>query len=228
MGIHAKVRYWHIIIIATLMSLIGVGYLVAQNEDLDELLTCDPDDLLFEQIDAHASLDTFGPDLVEDPEATLERLYDVGVLYQELALDCGHIPENAGELFVGADVERILTVLETMNGDPINGQLLYNGEAESASGSSLGCIGCHLNEDSTGPATSGTWTRWDEIRSQLRQFEDYTFDHYIVESIIQPGEYIVPDYENIMPDNYGDQMSYQDLADIIAYLSSQDQLLPSN
>jgi hypothetical protein len=50
-------------------------------------------------------------------------------------------------------------------------------------------------------------------------------EHYTVESIIRPWDYFVPTYpEFTMPNDYKSQLSYQDLADLIAYLSSQDQL----
>jgi hypothetical protein len=48
----------------------------------------------------------------------------------------------------------------------------------------------------------------------------------MVESLIDPWAYTVEGYpENIMPNNFGSRLSYQNLADLIAYLSSQDQLL---
>jgi mono/diheme cytochrome c family protein len=219
---------WIVMMLSGIILFSG-GYLLAQSVDLDEALTCDPTDLVFDQLNAHESLRDFGPDLAQDPTAALSQLYETGLLYQELALACGHIPEDAGELFAGTDVERILTVLETIQADPLNGQLIYNNLELAADGTELGCIGCHMDEDSTGPPTEGTWTRWDEIRSELPQFEDYTFEQYMVESIVHPWDYTAPGYaENIMPNNYGDRMSYQDLADVIAYLSSQDQLLPDD
>jgi len=48
---------------------------------------------------------------------------------------------------------------------------------------------------------------------------------YLVESIVQPMVYIAPDYPPAMPDIYGGQLTAQQLADIVAYLDSQDQWL---
>lgn len=217
------------LLIPLALAILGVGVLLAQTVNLEEELTCDPNALVFDQFEAQLSLETFGADLEQDVQATLETLYTVGDLYQQLALDCGYIPDDIGTLFVGADVDRILTALDAVRGDPLNGQLLYNNEVQAADGTELGCVGCHLTEDSTGPLTEGTWTRWDEIRSLEPQFEEYSFEHYMVESIVLPWDYTVEGYpENIMPNNFGSRISYQDLADLIAYLESQDQFLPED
>jgi hypothetical protein len=162
--------------------------------------------------------------LEEDAEATLSNLYDTGKAYQQLALDCGFIPDDIGELTVGMDVDFILNALENINGDPLKGQLLYNGEEPAADGSGLGCVGCHSDDD-IAPVTEGTWTRWDEIHSLEPEFEEYDFAHYVVESVVLPWDYIVPDYGEVMPNNFGDRLSFQDLADLISYLESQDQYL---
>jgi len=208
---------------------LGAGLLLAQGTDLDEALTCDPDDLLFEQLATQSDLNDFGPELAEDPEAALGKLYEAGQLYQQLALDCGYLPDDLGDLFVGNDLDQIMRGLENVNGDPINGQLLFNGLEFAADNTEIGCLSCHMDENSTGPVVEGTWTRWDEITSEEPQFADYTFERYIVESIVLPWDYTLPDYaENLMPNNFGNRLSYQDLADLVAYLYGQDQLLPED
>jgi hypothetical protein len=45
---------------------------------------------------------------------------------------------------------------------------------------------------------------------------------YLVESIVQPGHYIAPGYDNVMPNNFGDRLTLQDLADLLIFLESQD------
>jgi cytochrome c553 len=202
-----------------LIVIIG-SIMLAQSSDL----TCDHDELLATQAELADLLDGFSTQIDGDPQAALAQLYEVGQNYQELALKCGYIPDDIGERTVGTDIDIILTALESVNGDPLNGQLLYNGEANAADGGITGCIGCHENPD-IAPLTAGTWTRWDEIRRLEPQFEDYTFKQYAAESIILPWEYLAPDYAQVMPNNFGDRLSYQDLADLIAYLESQDQLL---
>lgn len=163
--------------------------------------------------------------LVTDNTTALETLYQVGAAYQQLALDCGHIPDNIGELFVGTDVDAILVALEAVVGDPLRGQLLYNNEENGADGNVLACVGCHMG-GAVGPTTEGTWTRWDEERRLDPLLAGYTFERFIIESVVHPNGYIPEGYlENMMPQNYGDRLSYQDLADLIQYLESQDQLV---
>lgn len=206
--------------------LFGVSILFAQDATpTPEPVDCSPSAVVVAQMDLAARLETFAQDYrTEDPEA-LAALYEVGQAYQQLALDCGYIPDDAGTLVVGTDdIERILAVLETVQGDPIEGQLLYNGEIAASSGDLLTCWTCHEG-GAIAPPTEGTWTRWDEQHSQEPMFADYTFEHYTTESIIRPWDYFVPTYpEFTMPNDYKSQLSYQDLADLIAYLSSQDQL----
>lgn len=216
-----------VVLIAALLAGLsaGAGLLYAQTQTPDEVLACDPAELLVTQLDLEFRLRDFDEQVEADPAAALEALYEVGAAYQELAFECGYIPENAGDLFVGADVARILNILATIPGDPLNGQLLYNDAAEAADGFPLGCQGCHSQVVSA-PLTEGTWTRWDEIRRLDPRFEGYTFEQYIVESIILPWEYTVPDYPDFtMPNNFGDRLNYQNLADLIAFLEGQDQLL---
>jgi mono/diheme cytochrome c family protein len=187
---------------------------------------CAGDGLIAAKAEIDALLADFDALASADSTAALDALYTAGETYRRFALDCGYLPENLDGLVIETtDVDRILTALETLNGDPLHGQLLYNGEEPSASGSIVGCAGCH-EQGEVAPKTEGTWTRWDEQHSLEPRFADYTFEHYAVESIILPWEYTVEPFpEMTMPNIYHDQLGYQDLADIVAYLNSQDQLL---
>ncbi len=124
---------------------------------------------------------------------------------------------GGGASFVGSETPNaeILAGLVEFTGDPQNGQMLYNG--------ALACSGCHMNA-AVAPPTEGTWTRVNEVRLQEAQFADYTAEEYLVESIIHPNAYVVEGYPSgVMLQNYGDRLTYQDLADLIAYIASQDQ-----
>ncbi len=206
--------------------LVGGALLLAQDPTPTPALDCSPDALAAYQLEMAALLDGFAESLADDKQAALGALYTVGLAYRDAALACGYIPPNVGELVIGTrDLKRVLTVLDTLSGDPLNGQLLYNGQAESVADTTLGCSGCHTNV-AVAPLTEGTWTRWDEQRRFLPQYAESDFRTYIVESILLPTAYTVEGYtEGVMPQFYADALGYQDLADIIAYLESQDQLL---
>ena len=201
---------------------------------------CRPDSLAQQQ-DTFASFLTL--DFADDSEQGLANLFRLGAAYQAMALRCGYVPnepevsimlEQALSLVsleewiaaqaVGNDVEKIMTELENDAGDPLTGQLLYNGLEPALGGAVLGCSGCHENE-ATAPLTAGTWTRINDIRLQLPELEGYGHHRYLVESIVQPMVYIAPDYPAVMPDIYGSQLTARQLADLVAYLDSQDQLL---
>lgn len=176
-------------------------------------LSCDPATLVNQQTDLAAQLATLQLDTSADAGVTLATLFQVGAAYQELALNCGYIPADAATRTVGDDVARILKTLDTVYGDPLNGQILYDGD--------LGCSGCHINDTPIAPPTEGTYTR---IEEQLQDplLAGYTPKQYLVESIVQPALYLVPNYKNVMVNNFGERLTLQELADLIAFLESQD------
>lgn len=119
---------------------------------------------------------------------------------------------------VGTDVAALFARFDSgeVTGDPQAGQTLYNGV--------LGCAGCHVaGAGVVAPPLEGTWSDVQENRLNLDQFAGYTGEHYLIESIINPGAYTVPGYAGQMPANYGDRLTFQDLVDLVAFLKSQDQ-----
>lgn len=218
-----------VILIFVGLLLMGGGLLSAQNETPtpDPLqptatvrpvdLACDVDALLQQQATLTAQLNSFDQDAGSNPGLALDTLFKTGVAFQELALTCGYIPADAATRAVGSDIERIMTTLEGINGDPLNGQLIYNGE--------YGCAGCHEGENRVGPATEGTLTRIEETHLNDPALEGYTVKQYLIESIVQPGHYVVPGYQNIMSNNFGERLTAQELADLVLFLESQDQLI---
>jgi len=225
-------------LISFILSITAASVLLAQTtppeatpeataEATAEPTDCTPQGLIAAQAALQAQLDDFAAQIVDEENASsaLEALYQVGTAYEQIAIDCGYIPADIGERFVGTDIENILAALEELSGDPIRGQLLYNNEEPAADGSVLACAGCHEG-GAVGPTTAGTWTRWDEVRRLDPALANNTFEHFMTESILLPNAYVPPEYSaNMMPQNYGDRLSYQDLADLIIYLESQDQFL---
>lgn len=216
-----------VLILIGMMSL-SAGIILAQTEtpvpSLDPTiptptvrpvdLACDLDTLRQQQQTLAEQLAAFDADAESNAGLALDNLFKVGAAYQELALQCGYIPADAATRTVGTDVERILNTLQDINGDPINGQVLYNGD--------MGCAGCHEGENHIGPATEGTYTRIEETRLNDPALAGYTVEQYIIESIVQPGHYVVPAHQNIMPTNFGERLTAQDLADLLLFLESQD------
>jgi hypothetical protein len=175
--------------------------------------------------DAQDALDAAAPG-ANMPQDALAALYGAGVALQDRMLACGYIPADVESLPVGegTSLERVMEILDTLTPDPLRGQLLYLGEERSAQNSTLGCAGCH-EDGLIGPPTSGTWTRWDEQHRLRPEYEDHPFVYFAAEAVLYPDAHVEEPYQpNLMPPFYGTALSYQDLADIIAFLESQDQL----
>jgi len=227
----------HRSIVALLLCLACCGHIWAQGA---ASFDCAPTALAQQQRTLAKFLEL---DFRGDAAGALANLFRLGATYQNMALECGYQPNDAEKeqllertlqivsvedmlaaQSVGDDVPAIMVELETVYGDPLQGQLLYNGLEPALGGIALGCGGCHENE-AVAPLTQGSWTRVDELRLQLPQFAGYSHRQFFVESIVQPNAYITPEYAAMMPDFYGAQLSTQQLADLLAFLDSQDQLL---
>jgi len=97
-------------------------------------------------------------------------------------------------------------------GDAANGESLYGIN---------GCVGCH-GAGAVAPTTAGTWTRIQEDRLTLPEFEGWTPEEYVYFSIVHPQAYIAEGYQNLMPATFGDTLTDQDIADLIAYIATQE------
>ena len=127
---------------------------------------------------------------------------------------------GSGTEVAGTNAEDILANLPA--GDATNGEALYTGSIAIETGGVVGCAGCHTG-GAVGPDTVGTWTR-AQSRVTEAEFEGYTPEQYLIESIVQPNAYIAAGYSSgVMNANYGEQLTVQEIADIIAYLETQNQ-----
>ncbi len=143
---------------------------------------------------------------------------ELAALQQQIDL----LQQSGGVLptYVGVDtpLADIMAGLEGLTPDPMRGQQLYDGQAVPQ----LPCLGCHLNA-AVAPPVAGTWTRVENERLNDPALAGMTGDEYLADSIIHPHDYIAPNYsDGLMPDTFGSQLTYQDLADLIAYLKTQD------
>lgn len=92
-------------------------------------------------------------------------------------------------------------------GDPVRGQTVFD--------ETYNCNSCHGAQAGVGPSLS-------HLRDHADEHEGYTPEEYLRESILLPCEYETEGYNcGVMPDDYGERMDAQQLADIIAYLRDQ-------
>ncbi len=76
-----------------------------------------------------------------------------------------------------------------------------------------GCRVCHTTQVAgVGPSWVGIAARAAISRPPMSAAD------YLYESITAPSAYIVPNYQNVMPGDFGQRMSDLELADVIAYL----------
>ncbi|MCS6836359.1 MAG: hypothetical protein NZ750_10115 [Anaerolineae bacterium] len=201
---------------------------------------CDPQALARQQA-TFAEILRF--DFDKHPDLSTANLFRLGAIYQQMALACGYKPNEQEvqaqilQTLSLADVAQIvaaravgtnsLAILakweaEGIVGDSFNGQLLFNGLANGLDGSPLGCAGCH--NDQTAPAIEGVWTRTVEQHLRDPRLAGYDARRYLVESIVMPNAYIVEGYVgDLMPSYFGQRLDLQQLADLVAFLESQDQ-----
>jgi mono/diheme cytochrome c family protein len=83
---------------------------------------------------------------------------------------------------------------------------------------SLGCSGCHTYA----PAGSHGQIGPDlgKLPQYARQANQGPLDQFIVTSITNPGAYIQPGYQNVMPNTYAN-LPKQQLADLLAFLTKK-------
>lgn len=104
-------------------------------------------------------------------------------------------------------------------GDPANGQALFTTAHETSTGT-WACAQCHsVSPDEARLIGPGLWNV--SVRAQSRE-EGENAVQYIHESIVDPQAFVVPGDppypENLMPQNFEDVFTEQELNDIIAYL----------
>ncbi|GAB4469534.1 MAG: cytochrome c oxidase subunit II [Anaerolineae bacterium] len=100
------------------------------------------------------------------------------------------------------------------------GLILPTGDAargETLFAETYACTACHSLDGSqlVGPSVQGLGQRAGT------RISGYTPEQYLIESILRPCDYVVSGFTCVMPQNYGQQMEAQDLADLIAYLLQQ-------
>lgn len=97
-------------------------------------------------------------------------------------------------------------------------------EAEAATGdpeagaevfAARGCAACHGESDGAGPALPGIGERAETRVEGLPAAE------YLHQSIVDPSAHIVEPFNDIMPKTYGEDLSEDEINDLVAYLLAQ-------
>ncbi len=111
---------------------------------------------------------------------------------------------------------------QTVSGDPARGEALFK---QNTIGGAPGCITCHSLEPGqtlVGPSVAGIATRAEEIiNSPDYKGKAKTVEEYLRESIVDPNAYVVKGFSpNLMYQNYGKDLSAQQIADLVAFLAT--------
>jgi mono/diheme cytochrome c family protein len=93
-------------------------------------------------------------------------------------------------------------------GDPVRGEDLFN----TSVGVMPACSSCHV-EGAAGAPLLDDYASVAGTRVEGQSAHEYTFY-----AIAEPGQYIVEGYGNAMYNRYDDNLTPQDIADMIAYL----------
>lgn len=158
----------------------------------------------------------FGGPMREDQvRDVVNFVMNYGLFYEdgaEVAEPSGPVLPTEEPAFepVGTD----LTV-ELPEGDPARGEALFLGQEPAPDGTVLGCQSCHSLDGSVlvGPTVQGIANR------ELPEGYD-SLEQYLHEAIVAPSAYVVPDFADAMPKNFGERLDAQALADMLAYLQT--------
>ena len=105
-------------------------------------------------------------------------------------------------------------------GDAARGEKLYS-QATIGTKSAEGCTSCHNYDETEGPADKAPYTAGTGTRAATR-VPGMSAEEYIHESILTPNAYVVEGFqEGDMYQTFGEELSEQQIADLVAYLLTQ-------
>lgn len=139
--------------------------------------------------------------------------YWVGLLLAGLLAGSGCAAEAPKSVdpnaILGTDLEAVLPA-----GDAARGQALFMGQVDGK----YPCTACHSvapGQNLVGPSLAGLGA------AAAGRREGYTAARFLREAIVLPNANLAAGYyAGIMPQDFGQQMTAQELADLVAYLSS--------
>lgn len=105
-------------------------------------------------------------------------------------------------------------------GDASRGESLYK-QATIGTKSAEGCTSCHNQDEAEGPADKAPYTAGTATRAASR-VPGMSAEEYIKESILNPNAYVVEGFkEGDMYQTFKDELSEQQIADLVAYLLTE-------
>ncbi len=138
-----------------------------------------------------------------------------GLRHYDMPIRLNVLPEQEYAAWMGEKAAAVAAAQEVdleaeaaqLVGDVAAGRALYT---------ALGCVACHSLDGTpgVGPSYLGLGERAGSM------IEGYSAEEYIRESILRPCDYVVEGFNCVMPQNYADQLSSQDLADLVAFALS--------
>jgi cytochrome c oxidase subunit 2 len=92
----------------------------------------------------------------------------------------------------------------------VRGEIIANG---------TGCLACHTINGT--PSSGPTWRGLAGSSRPLQSGEVVTADDvYLTNSIIAPGSEVVAGFDNLMPPDYGETLTEQEVGDLVEYIKS--------
>ncbi|MGZ4463284.1 MAG: c-type cytochrome, partial [Gaiellaceae bacterium] len=99
---------------------------------------------------------------------------------------------------------------QALKGDPAAGKTIFT---------SAGCGACHTFAPAGSSGTAGP--NLAHLAADATRANRGSLAKYTQESIVDPGAYIAPGFQNLMPATFGQTLKSQQIADLVAFLSGQ-------
>ncbi|RME83156.1 MAG: hypothetical protein D6775_08920 [Caldilineae bacterium] len=173
---------------------------------------------------------TVGPDLTNVVAEKGRDYVRDSIVNPDRTASAGHAPGAMPDVFefvlTDIEIESIIDYLETpeAGGESLIG---VGGETPQPAGEldgqevaqGAGCLACHSVDGSTlvGPT-------WQGLFGSTREFEDGSTavadETYLHQSIVDPSAHIVKGFSDLMPKNFGDMLSEDEINAIIEYIKT--------
>jgi cytochrome c551/c552 len=134
------------------------------------------------------------------------------VLLAVLAAGCGSTVPGGGRKVTTPTPVTVVGTIPSQTGPAGNaarGKVVYNAN---------GCGACHTFTPAG--STGKVGPDLDNLAASAKKANQGTLAQYVLSSIVNPNGYIVPGYPaNVMPQTFGQKLSKQQLADLVAFLT---------